>query len=245
MTSMLRNAPSRDRPKRARNYWPSPECRSTPPTLELSPHQLPALPPNTSAARAATRAVSQREPCDCLFVPLDALPRFVWNHEIAVLELERLGQYRVSPVLPLEPMRGIGDPHEMRSNFRVEVRGHWNAGGAGDRRRAQPTADAANAHEGWHDVVARAGKHRLIQQARTIEVLAELDRSLQLACKLRVARNIVVGRGFLEPVETLVVEIVTSHERVTERQALVEVAHELDRGAGSLAHGGDGSQVVG
>src|SRR5262249_6827268 len=177
--------------------------------------------------------------------PLDALPGFIRNHEIAVLELERLGQDRGGPILPLEPMRGIGDPHEMRSNFRVEVRGHWNARGARDRRRAQPTGDSATAHEVWNDVVARAGEHRLIQQARTIEVLAELDRSLQLACKLRVARNIVVGRGFLEPVESLVVEVVTSHERVTERQALVEVAHELDCGAGSLAYDGDGSQVVG
>src|SRR4029453_5886227 len=193
----------------------------------------------------SARAVSQREPCDGLFVPLDALPGFIRNHEIAVLELERFGQYRVRPILPLEPMRGIGDPHEMRGNFRVEVRGHWDARGAGDRRSAQPPADATNAHEVWHDIVARAGEHRLIQQARTIEVLPELNRSLQLACKLRVARNIVVGRGFLKPVESLVVEIVTSHERVTERQALVEVAHELHRGAGSLAYSGDSSQVVG
>src|SRR4030095_3260988 len=82
-------------------------------------------------ARMSPRAVSQREPCDVLFVPLDALPGLVRDHEIAVLQLERFGQYRVSPILPLEPMRGIGDPHEMRSNFRVEVRGHWNARGAG------------------------------------------------------------------------------------------------------------------
>src|SRR5262245_30235913 len=80
--------------------------------------------------------ISQREPCDGLFVPIDALPGFIRNHEIAILRLERFGQDRVSPILPLEPMRGVGDPNEMRSNFRVEVRGHWNASGAGDRSRA-------------------------------------------------------------------------------------------------------------
>src|SRR2546427_4220745 len=103
---------------------------------------------------------------------------------MTVLELEGLRQYRVSPVLPLEPVRGIGDAHEMRSHLRVEVRGHWNARGARDRCRTQPPADAANAHEVGHDVVARAGEHRLIQQASAVEVLPELNRSLQLTRKL-------------------------------------------------------------
>src|SRR5439155_26545681 len=77
------------------------------------------------------------------------------------------------------------------------------------------------------------------------EVLPELNRSLQLTRQLSVARNIVVASGFLKPIEPLVVERVASHERVTQRQALVEVTHELHCGANRLPHGGNSRQIVG
>ena len=105
---------------------------------------------------------------------------------MTVLEPEGFGQYRICPILPLQPVRGIGDAHEMRGNFRVKMRGHRDARGACDRRRTQPPADAANPHEVGHHVIARSSKYCLVQQAWAMEVLPELNRGLQLACQLSV-----------------------------------------------------------
>src|SRR5262245_58192102 len=132
----------------------------------------------------------------------------------------------------------------MRGDFGVEIRGHWNAGGACDRRCAQPPADAANPHEVGHHVVARSSKYCLAQQARAVEVLPELNWGLQLASKKSVARNVVVADRFLKPVEPLIVERVASHERITQRQALIEVAPQLHPSTGRLPHGGDRRQIV-
>ena len=73
------------------------------------------------------------------------------------------------------------------------------------RGGAQPAAHAANAHEIGHDVIPGAGADRLIENARPVEVFAELHRRPKLA-ELRVAGKIVVDDRLLEPVEGLIVE---------------------------------------
>src|SRR5438034_10887606 len=95
---------------------------------------------------------------------------------MSLLDCEGLGQYRVGPILPLKPVCGIGDAHEMRSHLWLEMCGHWNSRGARDRCRPQPSGATANAHELGHYIVARASKHCLIQHAGTVEVLPELNR---------------------------------------------------------------------
>jgi hypothetical protein len=117
---------------------------------------------------------------DSLLVPLDALAGPVGDDQITVLDLEELGQYRVGPILSLEPARGVGDTQKMRRHLRVEVRGHQNAPHARDRGRAQLPADTANAREIGHDMVARAREDRVIQQARAAVVthLAACDVAL-------------------------------------------------------------------
>ena len=61
------------------------------------------------------------EPCNGFLVPLNALAGLVRNHEMSVLDLERLGQYGIRPVLPLEPVRSIGDTHEVGGDFRIKM----------------------------------------------------------------------------------------------------------------------------
>src|SRR2546428_11771255 len=56
---------------------------------------------------------SLREFGDSLLVPRDALARPVRNREVTVRESERLRQYRVGPILPLEPARRIGGTPQM------------------------------------------------------------------------------------------------------------------------------------
>ena len=51
---------------------------------------------------------------------------------------------------------------------------------------------------------------------RTVEILAELDGRVQLAGKLRVAVDIAVRDGLLEPIEPLVVQPVAARERIAE-----------------------------
>src|SRR5713226_9124157 len=61
---------------------------------------------------------------DRVFIPRDSAAGPIGNDEMAGFELERLGQDGIRPVLPLEPVRRLGDPHEMRRDFRIEVGRH-------------------------------------------------------------------------------------------------------------------------
>jgi len=101
---------------------------------------------------------------DRLFIPRDAAAGPIGNNEMAGLELERLGQDGIRPVLPLEPVRRFGDPHEMRRDFRIEVGRHFDAGRAGDGGGAQPAGHAADPHQVGHHVFAGAGLDRLEQR---------------------------------------------------------------------------------
>jgi hypothetical protein len=119
-----------------------------------------------------------------------------------------------------------------------------NAGGRGDRCGAQPAADATDTHQIGHHIVARTGAQGGQQIARPIEILAELDRRSELARQLGIARQIVVNDRLLEPVQVLAVERMATDERIAQRQALVEIHHQFDLFAGTLAHLPDRRHVV-
>ena len=70
---------------------------------------------------------------------------------------------------------------------------------AGDRRGPQPAGDAADAHEVRHHEVAGLDLQRRVQLARAVEVLADLDRRLQLGGEPRIAVEIVVDDRLLDP----------------------------------------------
>src|SRR5262245_50182266 len=107
-----------------------------------------------------------------------------------MIQFEWLGEYRVGPILPFEPVSSLRDAHDMRGDLRVQVRGHRNARRACDRGRAQPPRHAADSHEVRHDVVTRTSEHSLIEESGPIEILAELNRSLQFTRELSVSGNI-------------------------------------------------------
>src|SRR3954452_20744375 len=61
--------------------------------------------------------------------------------------------------------------------------------------------------------------------------------------ELGVTPHIVVGDGFLKPIEALVIQLMTAANGVAEAERLVEVNHQIDV-AGALANGRDGGEVV-
>ena len=66
--------------------------------------------------------------------PIQAGARHVADQELAVLHLERFRQDGMRPVLPLQPVAGLGDAQQMARHLGVQVGGKLDAGGAGDRR---------------------------------------------------------------------------------------------------------------
>src|SRR5262245_35660901 len=109
-----------------------------------------------------------------LFIPRYAQARPMGNDQVSTIQFEWLGEYRVGPILPFEPMSSLRDAHQMCGDLRVQVRGHWNARRARDRGRAQPPRHAADSHEIRHDVVTCTGTHSLIEESGPIEILPEL-----------------------------------------------------------------------
>src|SRR6516225_261112 len=114
----------------------------------------------------------------------------------------------------------------MGGNLRIEMRGHRNAGSTSHCCRTQPTGYAPDAHQVGHDEVPGPRDDRLIQGSRAVKVLPELDGRLQLARELDVAREVVADKRLLEPEKALIIERVTALQGVTQRQPLIEVAHQ-------------------
>ena len=81
-----------------------------------------------------------------------------------------------------------------------------------------------------------------VQLARPVEVLADLQRRLQLGGEPGVAVEIVVDDRLLDPVEAQVVDHVAAVQRLGEIQALIEIDHQLDVIADRLADGVDASR---
>lgn len=78
--------------------------------------------------------------------------------------------------------------------------------------------------------------HRAPEAARPVEVLADLDRCLQLARELCRAFEIVERDRSFEPLQPLVVERVQAQQRLAAVEALVEVGHRPHARADRLAH---------
>jgi predicted phage terminase large subunit-like protein len=68
----------------------------------------------------------------------------------------------------------------------------------GDGSRSLPVCDAANPHEIRHDEIADLHLQGGIECARPVEILADLDRRLQLGGQLRAAFEVVVNDRLLE-----------------------------------------------
>ena len=59
---------------------------------------------------------------DRVFIPLQAHSRYIRYVQPTVPNVIGLLQYRISPALPFEPMGGLGHPHHVGSNFRIQMR---------------------------------------------------------------------------------------------------------------------------
>ena len=115
---------------------------------------------------------------------------------------------------------------------------------AGDCCCAEPSGDPSDPHQIKHDIIAGPLLDGPEERPRSVKVLAELDGRLKLTRELRVAGEIIVRDGLLEPVKALIVEGMALVQRVAEAKALVEVDHQLDFLADGPAHRLDGSDVV-
>ena len=147
------------------------------------------------------------------------------------------------PVAPLEPVGGLAHAQRVRADLGIEVARQRQPRRAGDRRAAQPAGDAADAHQVGHVEVGGLRLHRAPEAARTVEVLADLDRRLQLARELRRAFEVVELDRLLEPLQPLVVECVQAQQRLAAVEALVEVGPQPHLGADRLAHDAHRLQV--
>src|SRR5206468_1757634 len=62
------------------------------------------------------------EALDPILIPMEPAAGLGRDQDLTVVGLEGLSENRVRPVLPLQPVRRLGDTHEVRRHFRVEVR---------------------------------------------------------------------------------------------------------------------------
>jgi hypothetical protein len=65
---------------------------------------------------------------DCFLIPLKTDAGHVRNVKQSVTNIIRFLQDRIGPVLPFQPMRGLGDAHHVRGHLGVKVSGHRYAG---------------------------------------------------------------------------------------------------------------------
>src|SRR6058998_1299195 len=121
---------------------------------------------------------------DGLLVPREAIAWPIRNNQVTVFQRERLGDDRVGPVLPFEPVSRLGHAHQVSRRLRIEVRGHRNSRTPGDRRGPQPAGHSADAPQVRHHQIAHTSLKGLVERARPVEILAELHRGPQLPCQL-------------------------------------------------------------
>src|ERR1700758_134349 len=132
----------------------------------------------------------------------------------------------------------------MRADLRIEMRRYGKACGTGDRQRPQKSRYAADAHEVGHDEVAGLLLQRDVNIARTIEILADLDRRLQFGGKPGAAIQIVVEDRFLDPDKAMIIDHVAAPQGVAEIEGLVEIDHQIDIVADRIPHRLYGRDVV-
>src|SRR5262245_38179166 len=182
---------------------------------------------------------------DSPLIPPDPASWYVWDQQTTVLNRERIGEDGMSPILPFQPVCCFCHAHEMGRDLRIKVRGHRNAGSTSYRRCTQPARHAPDAHQVGHDEVPGPRDDRLIQYARAVVVLPELNGRPQLASELDVTRKVVVDNRLLEPEEALIIEGVAALQGVTQPQPLIEITHQLDSLAHRFTDGRNGRQIIG
>ena len=134
--------------------------------------------------------------------------------QVPVFDRVRLLQDWIGPILPFEPVRRLGNPHNVRGHLWIEMRGHGDARRTRNGGSPLPPGDAANAHEIRHDKVARPALKSLVHLARTVEVLADLQRRLQFGREPGIAVEIVVDDRLLDPGQPVVVDHVAALKRL-------------------------------
>jgi K+ potassium transporter len=177
---------------------------------------------------------------DRVLVPLNSGAWPVGDQQVAIFKPERLGEDGIGPVLPLEPVSGLSDAHQMGRHLGIEVGRHLDTRRAGDCCCAEPSGDPSDPHQIKHDIIAGPLLDGPEERPRSVKVLAELDGRLKLTRELRVAGEIIVRDGLLEPVKALIVEGMAAVQRVAEAKALVEVDVRLPGAAAIFTAGASG-----
>src|SRR5271165_4496135 len=126
-------------------------------------------------------AESDRVSFDGGFLPLNTRTRPIRNFDFAVLHPERLLYNGIGPVLPLEPMRGLGSAHQMRSKLWIEMCRDLDTSRGRHRDRPQPPAYAANSHQIRHHIITGFRADGFIQLTRTVEILTKLHWRFELS----------------------------------------------------------------
>jgi len=121
------------------------------------------------------------------------------NAQLTILDLIGLLQDRVRPILPFEPMSRFADPHNVGGHLGIQMRRNRNARHRSDSGRSLPASHAANPHEVRHHVIAGLHLQGSVEHAWPVEVLADLYRRLKIGGEPRVALEVVVDDGLLDP----------------------------------------------
>jgi hypothetical protein len=108
-----------------------------------------------------------------------------------------------------------------------------------------PARHAADPHEIRHDVIAGFHLQGGVERARPVEILADLERCLQVGGQSCVALEVVIDDGLLDPGEAEIIDRVTPFERLAELKSLVEIDHQAHFAPNRLADGLDRREVVG
>jgi len=148
-------------------------------------------------------------------------PRSVRDENVSIPDLGRFGEDRGSPVHVLEPVAGGRGGEEMAAKLGEEMARHFYAVRVGEGGGAQPSGDAADALDIRHDVVQRLERDGVGHLEGVDQVLADLDRRLQLGADAREADLVVVPHRLFDPIESLVVEHAPAQERFAYAQALI------------------------
>jgi hypothetical protein len=134
--------------------------------------------------------------------------------------------HQVTVVMSDRGIPKIADPHHVGGHLGIKMGGNRSACRCGDSGRSLPACHAADPHEVRHDVIASFHLQGGVERARSVEILADLDRGLQIRGQSGIAFEVVIDGGLLDPGEAEIVDRVTSFQRLTEVKSLVEIDHQ-------------------
>jgi hypothetical protein len=115
----------------------------------------------------------------------------------------------------------------------------------GDGGRSLPACHSADPHEIRHDVIAGLHLQGGVERPRPVEILADLDGRLQIRGQPRVALEVVVDNGLLDPGEAEIIDRVAPFQRLAEVKSLVEIDHQAHFGPHRVTYSLDRCEIVG